>query len=118
MRECGKCCGSCGSCANTIELSEGEIAMLQKLGQIPFLPVARTAADEKPIYLEDNDYTQEVYTLILQSLQNRGLITIDYDAPLKRLQNPAYDTYPICGSFALTHRGQQVLELLDIQGIT
>ena len=29
----------------------------------------------------------------------------------------AYASYPVRGSFALTQRGQQVVELLDVQGI-
>jgi len=30
----------------------------------------------------------------------------------------AYKDYPVHGSIALTQRGQQVLELLEVQGIT
>ncbi len=117
MSGCGKCCGKCGSCGTTMELGAGEIAMLQKLGQIPFLPVARTAAEETPIYLEDSDYTPAQYAGILQCLEKRGLITIDFETPIKGLKTKAYEAYPICGSFALTLRGQQVLQILDIQGL-
>ena len=115
MHSCGKCCGNCGSCSNAIELTAGEIALLQKLGQIPFLPVARTAEDATPIYLEEGDDSKEEYSLILQCLEKRRLITIDFDAPIKGYSSL---TYPICGSIALTQLGQQVLELMEIQGLS
>ena len=120
MSGCGKCCGSCGSCAapgGCMELTAGEIAMLQTLSQIPFLPVARRLGDDTPVYLEDTEKTQQEYSLILQCLEKRGLISIDYDLPLKHFDDAAYADYPIRGSFALTARGQQVLEVLELQGI-
>jgi hypothetical protein len=111
MSKCGKCCGSCGSCGgNTLELTEGELNILRQLGQIPFLPVGRKSDDMTPIYPEDA-------ALILQCLEKRELITIDYDAPLKGFHDATYDACPVKGSFALTARGQQVLELLEIQGL-
>ena len=91
--------------------------MLRLLSQIPFLPVARKLGDDTPVYLEDSEKTPEEYSLILQCLEKRGLISIDYDQPLKSFQDAAYAAYPIRGSFALTQRGQQVLDLLDVQGI-
>ena len=48
-------------------------------------------------------------------MEKKGLITLDFDQPLiKHTLSPAY---PIHGSIALTARGQQVLDLLDLQGI-
>ena len=120
MSGCGNCCGSCGSCGapgGCMELTAGEIEMLQTLSQIPFLPVARKLGDDTPVYLEDEEKTQEEYSLILRCLEKRGLISIDYDKPLKHFEAAAYEDYPIRGSFALTLRGQQVLELLDVQGM-
>ena len=120
MSGCNGCCGSCGSCGNSggcMELTAGEIEMLQMLAQIPFLPVARKMGEDIPAYLEDTEKTQEEYSLILQCLEKRGLISIDYNMPLKHGYSPAYDAYPIRGSFALTLRGQQVVELLELQGI-
>lgn len=116
---CGSCgkCGSCGGCAKALELTDGEIQMLQNLGQIPFLPVARRVDDMTPIYLEDTEETQETYSLILQCLEKKNLISIDYDMPLKGFDMSAYRGYPIHGSFALTARGQTVLEMLEKQGI-
>lgn len=121
MSGCGNCCGSCGSCGapgGCMELTAGEIEMLQTLSQIPFLPVARKLGDDTPVYLEDEEKTQEEYSLILRCLEKRGLISIDYDKPLKHFEAAVYEAYPIRGSFALTLRGQQVLELLDVQGMS
>ena len=120
MSGCNGCCGNCGSCGaagGCMELTMGEIEMLQTLAQIPFLPVARKLGEDIPVYLEDAEKTQEEYSLILQCLEKRGLISIDYDKPLKSTYAVAYDAYPIRGSFALTERGQQVVELLELQGI-
>ena len=120
MSGCGGCCGSCGSCGSSggcMELTLGEIEMLRLLSQIPFLPVARRMGDDTPVYLEDSEKAPEEYSLILQCLEKRGLISIDYDKPLKSFCDSAYAAYPIRGSFALTQRGQQVVELLDVQGI-
>ena len=117
MSNCGSCCGNCGGCGGAMELTAGEIRMLFKLAEIPFLPVARKMSDDIPVYLEDADETAERYSLILQCLEKRGLISIDYDQPLAGFNDAAYAAYPIRGSFALTARGQQVLELLEIQGV-
>ena len=120
MSGCGNCCGncgSCGSCGGCMELTAGELDMLQTLAQIPFLPVARRLGEDVPVYLEDTERSQEEYSLILQCLEKRGLISIDYDQPLKSFDDSAYASYPIRGSFALTQRGQQVVDLLEVQGI-
>jgi len=116
MSGCGKCGGDCGHChgCGAVELNSGEIAMLRRLGQIPFLPVARKAEDPTPLFPEPGECTGEEYSLILQCLEKKGLISIDFGTPLKGYRCP---DYPICGSFALTARGQRILELLDIQGI-
>ena len=120
MPDCTHNCssyGHCGNCGHCLTLNEAELYILQKLGQIPFLPVARRADSTDPIYLEDQNYTVAEYSLILQSLETKGLITLDYDIPIKGFQNPDYSSYPIVGSFALSARGQHVLELLDLQGL-
>ena len=119
MGGCGHCSGSCDTCAGcqgTLELHNGEVAVLQMLAQVPFLPVARRADDMVPVYLEQTQYTQEEYSLILQCLEKKQLIEIDYRTPLKGCSMERYGAYPVHGSFALTARGQQVLDLLDIQG--
>ena len=57
-------------------------------------------------------------SLILQCLEKKGLISLDYDKPLRGFDEKAYEAYPIRGSMALTERGQKVMELLEYQGIT
>ena len=114
---CSGSCDSCSGCANALTVHEGELHLLRQLGQIPFLPVARKADDMTPVYREDQAYTQEEYGVILQLLEQKGLISIDYDHPLRVFDMSAYQGYPVHGSFALTARGQKALELLEIQGI-
>lgn len=113
---CGGCCGKCGGCGSTMVLAAEEIAMLQQLGQIPFLPVARRADSMTPVYLE-GDLSPEQSGKVLQCLEKRGLISIDYDRPLRDGYGPAYEKYPIKGSVTLTAGGYQVLEIIDIQGV-
>ncbi len=117
MANCSGNCESCGGCARQLTLTQGEIEFLQKLGQIPFLPVARKAANMIPVYREDADRTQEEYSLILQAMEQKGLITLDYDMPLKGFDMTAYKAFPVQGSMALTQRGQTVLDALERQGI-
>ena len=114
---CSGNCAGCGGCARELVLSSGEIALLQTLGQIPFLPVARRADDMTPVYLEESRYTREEYSLILQCLEKRGLIDFDYSAPLKGVDMSAYGDYPIKGSFGLTARGLVAVELLEYLGV-
>lgn len=109
---CGSCCGSCGGCGKAMVLAREEVDVLLQLAQIPFLPVARRADDYEPRCFEAG-----ISALALQCLEKRGLISIDYDQPLKNGYSESYDAYPVRGSFALTAKGQQVLELLEIQGI-
>lgn len=115
---CSGNCGSCGGCARELVLTEQELTVLKQLGQIPFLPVARRAEDMTPVYLEDDRYSREDYSLILLCLEKKGLIDLDYSAPLKGVDMTAYTGLPVHGSFGLTARGQQVLEMLEIQGMT
>ena len=90
----GGCCESCGGCGGTLELSQGEMDLLQTLGQYSFLPVARKADDMLPVYREADDYT-----------------------PLPGADMAAYAGYPVHGSMGLTKRGQDVLDLLEKQGV-
>lgn len=112
----GNCTG-CTGCNKTLELTQPEIDILYTLGQIPFLPVARKTNDPTPIYLEDAAQTPKQYSLVLQVLEKKNLISLDYDHPLPGADMTAYAAYPIHGSIALTARGQAVLEKLEIEGI-
>ena len=113
---CGGNCGGCGGCGGSLELTKQEMDFLRLLGQVAFLPVARCLGQEQPVYLEDGEARQEENALVLQLLEKKGLISLDYDRPLKGSSQQRYADYPIHGSIALTSRGQQVLELLEYQG--
>ena len=112
---CSGNCGSCGGCAGSLVLTEKEIELLRLLGQMAFLPVVRKASDMIPVFPESSDPDA---TAVLTCLEKKGLISLDFDKPLKGFDMSAYAAYPIHGSLALTQRGQTVLELLDYQGIT
>jgi hypothetical protein len=98
-------------------LSQPEIDFLWELAGIPFLPVARRMGDLTPVYLENPELSPEEGSLILQCLEKKGLISLDYDKPLKDFDDSAYAAYPIRGSMALTERGHRVIELMELQGI-
>ena len=112
---CNGNCASCSGCARELVLTEKEVDFLQELGQIPFLPVARKMGDLTPVYLETGD--PEQMSLLLQMLEKKGLVSLDFDKPLKGFADDAYAAYPIRGSMALTERGHKVLELMEYQGI-
>ena len=115
MSHCSGSCADCAGCARELVLTEPEIAFVRELGQIPFLPVAREMGDLTPVYLESGD--PEQMSLLLQCLEKKGLISLDFDKPLKGFDQGAYEAYPIRGSMALTERGHKVLELMEYQGI-
>lgn len=114
---CGGDCGNCSGCNQTLELTEGEISLLEALGQYSFLPAACRAEDRIPVYLEEEEYTPEQYSLILQCLEKKALINIDYRCALPGADMSKYKDYPVHGSIALTERGHTVLDLLEKQGI-
>ena len=115
MGSCNGNCASCGGCARELVLTQKEIDFLRKLGQVAFLPVARAMGDLTPVFLEEGE--REEMSLLLQCLEKKGLISLDYDKPLKRFDESAYAPWPIRGSMALTERGQRVLEMMEYQGI-
>lgn len=118
MSGCGNCsgdCAHCGGCGASYVLTEAELDFLRLLGQVAFLPVARRGDDLTPIYCGEGAHKPEEFSAILQCLEKRNLIDIDFYMPLKGFDS--YGNYPLKGSCALTLQGQQVLELLDIQGI-
>ena len=114
----GSCdkCATCGGCGQGLELTMEEIRFLQELGQYSFLPVARKMSDMIPVYLENGEEDRELMSLVIQCLEKKMLIDITYDA-LPGADMSAYKGYPVHGSIALTARGLQVLELLEVQGI-
>ena len=114
---CSGNCGSCGGCARELTLTEGELHLLDTLSEIPFLPVARKMGDLEPVYLEEGEAEREAYSLLLQCLEKKGLISLDYDKPLGGESEKRYADYPVRGSMSLTERGYNVLETLDYYGI-
>ncbi|MBQ9348069.1 MAG: hypothetical protein IJT94_12155 [Oscillibacter sp.] len=113
--DCGGCSGGTGSgCpgGNTLFLTEGEIAVLRRFGEIPFWPVCRTADGEEPVCREEGMADGAA----LSALSLKGLIRLDFDQPLSNFDYAPYAAFPHHGSMALTARGQGVLEAQEIQG--
>lgn len=115
---CNHNCESCGGCAQSLYLTPGELELLRQLAETPFLPAARAVDGEVPIYLEAENRSPEEYSAVLLHLEAKGLIDLDYKLPLKGFSYAAYAGYPVHGSFALTGRGQQVLDALAQNGIS
>lgn len=113
-------CGGCGSCGarsrREILLTPPEAALLRRLGEVAFLPVARRYDSETPVYLEEADYAPAEYGEALAWLQLKGLVSLDYDLPLKNFGYTAYGDCPLRGSAALTATGQEAVEALELQG--
>ena len=113
---CEHCQGSCGGCGALV-LTEAELELLRRFGQTPFLPAAWAYDMKTPVYLEDQSRIREAYSAAIQGLAGKGLIRLDCDIPLANFRYDAYGAYPLHGSMALTGRGQDVLEQIEIQGI-
>lgn len=113
---CGGCsgggCPGCGGCDRSLTMTQPEIDFLLRLAQTPFLPVGRALGEQTPIFENDSEVSA-----VLQLLEKKSLISIDYRAPLKLCRDEWYLSCPVQGSLALTERGQQVLDLIDYQGI-
>ena len=114
---CGGSCGGCGGCGGALLLTAGEIDLLLRFAQLPFLPAARRQDQDAPVCLEDGPEAAEELSRLLAALEGKGLIRVDYDLPLTNFDYAGYEAYPIHGSAALTAAGQQAVELLEIQGI-
>lgn len=115
---CDNCRGGCGGCGGgALTLTPAELALLDRLGQTPFLPAASGFDRSAPVYLEETDYRREEYAAAILGLEAKGLIRLDYDIPLEQFDYKAYGDCPLRGSMALTGWGQEVLEQIAIQGI-
>lgn len=110
---CGSCCG--GSCSQKFILTSEEANVLQWFAVLPFLPVASDWNLRTPYFFAEQETDAEKYSPILLSLQQKGLIEIDYTQPLCNYDYAAYSRYPMHGSMALTGDGQDILDQLDIQ---
>lgn len=112
---CAGCCGGCGR-PGVLELAQEELTVLRALGQVAFLPLARRTDSEEPVCFELAELSSGRAGLALLCLQKRGLVDIDYGAPLSGCGYAAYADYPVRGSAGLTARGLQALEVLEILG--
>ena len=50
-------------------------------------------------------------------MERKGLIDLDYNLPLQNFDYGPYAAWSRQGSMALTVRGQEVLDVLEIQGV-
>lgn len=115
---CGNSCGGCGGCGGqALLLTAAELALLRLFAQAPFLPVSSAYDMKTPVYLENQEWSEAEYSGAILSLAGKGLIRLDYDIPLKNFDYESYRSFPLHGSMALTGRGQDVLEQIEIQGI-
>lgn len=111
---CGCGCGCHGHAVPdelTITRAEGEL--LSRFSQTPFMPLARfvmrsTREDEleavgmPAVYLEVADAPMEQVRATAQSLERMeklGLITLDYDIPLREYDYGAYESSALYASF-------------------
>lgn len=111
---CGACCGGCGG---VLELTSAELDLLRLFAQLPFLPVARRWDSEVPVCLEEGNDDLETSSAAIMRLSQKRLIQLDYDIPLRNFNYDSYGQYPCHGSMALTAKGQEAVERLEIQGI-
>lgn len=109
---CSGNCAGCSGCGGSLFLNAEEIGFLEKMAQIPFFPVARRM-DSDEFMCTDNPGMEN--TVIL--LEKKGLLSLDYDKPLRGYDYSHCKGYPVKGSAALTDRGIRTLELIQIQGV-
>ena len=75
---CGSCASGCGGCqSHVLLLTEAEIRLLRRFGELAFLPAACTRTNETPVYLSDLGGRAEISAAIL-ALQVKRLISVDF----------------------------------------
>ncbi len=104
------CCGGCG--ANDIFLTGKALELLAALGKYAFLPLGER--NGKPVYISESG---ETFSNAVTALSLSGLITTDYDIPMKGFDYKDYVNCSRLGSMALTARGQAALESIDTLGV-
>ncbi|WP_295753521.1 hypothetical protein [uncultured Oscillibacter sp.] len=114
---CENCHETCGGEGNTLLLTPEELELLRRFAQTPFLPAAAMFDRKTPVYWESPKEAPPTYSAAILGLTEKGLIRLDYDIPLKNFDYAGYESYPLHGSMALTGRGQDILEQVEIQGI-
>ena len=84
---CGGCSGGCSGAVWSWSLRKREIRFLHRLGECAFLPVIQEK--EAPVFPEEPGKE-----LLLQILEKKGLISLDYDKPLKDYHTPPMTPVP------------------------
>ncbi|MEG1845211.1 MAG: hypothetical protein RR296_13310, partial [Clostridia bacterium] len=113
------CCAGHGAAPRVITLDEGEAGCLRALAQTPFLPLARfmlsstkspdaSAIAYAPVAIEQKEDDMAVVATrarALETLCEKGLVTLDYDQPL---ENFDYAVFRESRAFAvLSARAQE-----------
>lgn len=109
-------CGSCGGCGSELILSEKELELLMRFGEIPFYPIVRSLRTDETEIL-DPLLSGKEYSAALAILAFRGLVSIDNRIPLSGCDYSGYGSEYDHGSAALTATGQRMVEQLDLFGI-
>ncbi|MBN7771852.1 Abi-alpha family protein [Clostridium aminobutyricum] len=153
-QEQGHSCGGChcGPHQTEIQISEEETEFLKQLAQTPYLPLAQFVLKSTksshlesvalaPVYINnrtDSMETVKSMAVVLESLKDKGLITLDYEEPLENGNYTDYSDSALYayfketvaqtkdkdeflfdipslefGSIALTYLGQLAIESLD-----
>ena len=111
-------CGAC--CSGEVLLCNEEVAILSALAQLAFLPIACREAQSPPSYLSVTDnfgLSPELFSQVIASLSFKGFISVDPDIPLSNvdywIHHPEVGMH--FGSIALTSRGQELLDFLELE---
>ncbi|MBQ6164061.1 MAG: hypothetical protein IK118_02875 [Clostridia bacterium] len=103
----------CGGCLNTVYLTEQECALLSLFAAYSFLPVGQKTEETFPTLLTER--TDEDNALLLLKL--KGLVDVDYEQPLSGFDYAPFGDYARLGSAALTAKGQDVLDAIEVNGV-
>lgn len=112
---CGGCtqCGGCSGCGS-IALTQSQLDVLARFAVMPFYPAGYMLPDDAPVCL---DFCTPEEMQALQSLIAQRLISSDPYETVAGADLSGYRSFQLHGSVALTRRGQQVIEQLDMQGL-
>ena len=117
---CGGCgqgggCNGCGGCGHggVLTLTHVQLNVLARFAVMPFYPAGYQLPHDDPTCLDFSMEEQDA----LRALVAMGLLSSDPFEPISGADLSAYAGFRLHGSVALTKRGQQVVELMDVQGI-
>ncbi|MBR1759450.1 MAG: hypothetical protein IJ744_12125 [Lachnospiraceae bacterium] len=110
-----KSCENCTGCAvedSEVILAPDEVLILMQLSQTPWLPLGAKKAQLVFRELKDSDGA-----LYVKSLENKGVISVSLQEPLKGFSYKNYEDCDQLGSIGLTEYGMRLLDALDIRGV-